>query len=36
MMMEITERVKIQVGITEATGDALSDLDLDDEPISLD
>ena len=34
MMMEITDRVKIQVGITEVVGDALSDLD--DEPISLD
>jgi recombination protein RecA len=36
MMMEMTDRVKIQVGITEAGGDALSDLELDDEPISLD
>jgi recombination protein RecA len=34
MMMEITDKVKLAVGITEATGDALSDLD--DEPISLD
>jgi recombination protein RecA len=34
MMMEITDRVKVQVGITEVTGDALGDLD--DEPISLD
>ena len=34
MMMEITDRVKIQVGITEVVGDALSDLD--DEPITLD
>ena len=34
MMMEITDRVKVQVGITEVTGDALSDLD--EEPISLD
>ncbi len=34
MMMEITDRVKVQVGITEVSGDALSDLD--EEPISLD
>ncbi len=35
MMMEITDKVKKQIGIGEATGDALSDL-LDEEPISLD
>jgi recombination protein RecA len=42
LMLEITEKVRTKVGIIEASGDALSDLDkdlendLDDEPISLD
>jgi recombination protein RecA len=35
MMMEITDKVKIKIGITQVEGDALSDLD-DNEPISLD
>ena len=34
MMMEITDKVKIKIGITQVEGDALSDLD--NEPISLD
>ncbi len=34
MMMEITDKVKIKIGITQVEGDALNDLD--NEPISLD
>ena len=36
LMMEITEKIRQKVGIVEVVGDALDDLDDDDEPISLD
>ncbi len=36
LMMEISEKIREKVGIVPVTGDALADLEGDDEPISLD
>ena len=36
LMMEITEKIRLKVGIVEVAGEASDDLEDDDEPISLD